>query len=433
MILAYLISIALFLVVVFFSNKMGRLFGMLQLPLISGFLLAGILAGPYLIGVLSTKSVGHLVFVDQVSLAVIAFIAGTELYWEDLKERFHSITYITAVQTFFVFILGSVALYLLSGMIPFMKSMSAGGRITVSLIAASILIARSPSSAIAIVSELRAKGPFTQTVLGVTMVTDVVVIVRFAISHSLAQPLLSTKGFELSFLLILGVELIASLLLGLAIAWVIRTLLWSKIHTYIQSASILIIGYAVFAANGWLLAHAHHYLPIHFHYEPLLVCMIAGFAITNFSRTHEPFHEHLHNMAFPIYVAFFTLTGASLNVNLLVQTWAIALVLVIMRLVMLFMGSWVGGRLAGDPEQHNRLSWMTYVTQAGVSLGLAKQVATAYPSWGQAFAALMISVIVINQLAGPPFFKWAIQRVGEAEVKDEELPEGELQLLKEVG
>ena len=65
-------------------------------------------------------------------------------------------------------------------------------------------------------------------------------------------------------------------------------------------------------------------------------------------------------------------------------------------------------------------------------LGFAKSAVSVLTALSLT-AALMISVIVINQLAGPPFFKWAIQRVGEAEVKDEELPEGELQLLKEVG
>jgi Trk K+ transport system NAD-binding subunit len=64
--------------------------------------------------------------------------------------------------------------------------------------------------------------------------------------------------------------------------------------------------------------------------------------------------------------------------------------------------------------QHNRISWMAYVTQAGVGLGLAKEVGVEFPEWGAAFATVIISVIVLNQIVGPPFFKWAIQRVGEA-------------------
>ena len=44
-----------------------------------------------------------------------------------------------------------------------------------SLFSGIIAVARSPASALAVIKELRADGPFTQTVLGVTMVSDVVV------------------------------------------------------------------------------------------------------------------------------------------------------------------------------------------------------------------------------------------------------------------
>ena len=84
------------------------------------------------------------------------------------------------------------------------------------------------------------------------------------------------------------------------------------------------------------------------------------------------------------------------------------------RLAGIFIGSFSGGLLAGDSMQHNRISWMTYVTQAGVGLGLAKQVAGEFPDWGTGFAALMIGVIIVNQLIGPILCKWAINRTGEA-------------------
>jgi Trk K+ transport system NAD-binding subunit len=70
--------------------------------------------------------------------------------------------------------------------------------------------------------------------------------------------------------------------------------------------------------------------------------------------------------------------------------------------------------LAGDPAAHNRISWMAYITQAGVGLGLAKEVAGAFPDWGAAFAAMMISIIVLNQLIGPALFKAAINLAHEA-------------------
>ena len=83
------------------------------------------------------------------------------------------------------------------------------------------------------------------------------------------------------------------------------------------------------------------------------------------------------------------------------------------------MGSLGGGIAAGDKMQHNRISWMAFVTQAGVGLGLAKEVAVEFPEWGGEFATVIISVIVLSQIIGPPFIKWAINRVGEAHPRGE--------------
>ena len=77
----------------------------------------------------------------------------------------------------------------------------------------------------------------------------------------------------------------------------------------------------------------------------------------------------------------------------------------------------VGGGLAGDPKEFNRIGWMPYVTQAGVGLGLATVIAAKYPEWGPEFATIIISVIVLNQIVGPPLFKWAIIHVKESHTR----------------
>ena len=68
---------------------------------------------------------------------------------------------------------------------------------------------------------------------------------------------------------------------------------------------------------------------------------------------------------------------------------------------------------------------MAYITQAGVGLGLAKEVAIEFPQFGNDFTTLMVAVIVLSQLAGPPFFKFAIRLVGEShlpkDIKDDEI------------
>eukprot|EP00501_MAST-03F_sp_TOSAG23-6_P000683 GSMAST32.ASY1.ANO1.710.1 assembled CDS len=73
--------------------------------------------------------------------------------------------------------------------------------------------------------------------------------------------------------------------------------------------------------------------------------------------------------------------------------------------------SYLGGYASGEPDDENKSSWMAYITQAGVALGLAKKVHLEYSGWGGAFATTMISVVVINQIIGPPFFRYIVEKV----------------------
>ena len=415
--LEILVALASFAIIALASDRIGRFFATIKLPMISGFLLIGILAGPYLLRLVSQETVLHLVFLDDISLAVIAFAAGSELHLQELRNRFKSIAWVTATNSIIIPIIGVIATYMLADYIPFMQPLDSAGRIGVSLLAGAILVARSPSSAIAIVNELRARGPFTRTVLGVTMVSDVVIIILFAIAISIAHVLFSGSDLELNFIFLLGAELLVSFGIGYLVGRVLDLILSRHISSHLKSALILIVGYAVFVFASWVIRYSHDNLPFEFALEPLLICMIGSFVVTNFSGYRREFLQILHDIGPPIYVIFFTLTGASLQMDVFVQLWAIALALFAIRIVALFIASYAGGTLAGDPAKHNALSWMTYVTQAGVALGLAKEVGAEFPEWGPAFATMMISTVVISQLAGPPFFKWAIQRVGEAHLQ----------------
>jgi Trk K+ transport system NAD-binding subunit len=142
--------------------------------------------------------------------------------------------------------------------------------------------------------------------------------------------------------------------------------------------------------------------------------MIGSFFVANFSAYRDDLLQIMQELAPSVFVVFFTLTGATLRLEILATVWQLALALFVVRLVGLFIGSFAGGTIAGDPGQHNRVSWLAYVTQAGVGLGLAREVAFEFESFGAAFATLIIAVIVVNQLIGPPLMKLAINRVGEA-------------------
>lgn len=415
------IFIAAFTVVVLAARQIGQTFSKARLPLITGFLFTGILTGPFILNFISADAVKNLRFVDEISLAFIAFVAGSKFYLKDLKGHFKSIRWATIGLVLSTFTLGSLSFFVLLDVIPFMRTLPATGRVSASILAGAILVARSPSSAVAIVNELRAKGPFTKTVLGVTVIMDVVVITLFAVNSSIADALISGLQFNISFVFLLIAELILSLVIGYALGKTLEFILFLPTKRLFKTGMILVAGYGIFVLSSVIRISSKKHLPFEVLLEPLLICMIASFITINFSKYRAELLKIFDVIGLPIYIAFFTLTGASLALDILVQTWPIALALFAIRLVALFIGSMGGGMLAGDPMKHNRIYWMGYITQAGISLGLAKEVAIEFPRWGAAFATIIISVIVMNQIVGPPFFKWAIHIAEEARPRAETL------------
>ncbi|MCB8921261.1 MAG: cation:proton antiporter [Ardenticatenaceae bacterium] len=413
----FLVAFLSFTILALAAGQIGQVFKRFRLPLISGFLFAGILVGPYLLNLISHEAIIRLRFVDEVSLAYIAFAAGSELYLEELRSQFKSITWVTIGLIVSTFTLGSTAVFLLARFVPFMQAMVGNGRIAIALLAGGILVARSPSSAIAIINELRAKGPFTRMTLGVTVIMDVVVIILFAINSSIADALLTQVAVNLGFVLLLAVELVLSIAFGYLLGRILQMVLSLQIKGYLKTGLILLIGYSAFVLSFMLRDFTHAQFAVEILLEPLLVCMIGSFYVVNRTPFRLEFTQALETVGPAIYILFFTLTGAALALDVLVETWAIALALFAVRIVSIFIGSFSGGTIAGDPRKHNRVSWMAFVTQAGVGLGLATEVAVEFPDWGPAFATIIISVIILNQIIGPPLFKWVVNYVGEARTR----------------
>ncbi len=408
-----------FLIIVLASRQIGSSFARLRLPLISGFLCTGILAGPYVLALIPASAIDRLRFVDEIALAFIAFAAGSELFVRQLRNRLKSIRYTTACLVAGTFCLGSLGFFLLSEVIPFARQMPASHRAAIALLAGAILVARSPSSAIAVVNELRAKGPFTRTVLGVTVIMDVVVIALFSICTSIAGTILAGDRFDQRFLLILVAELSAALVMAYLLSKLLRIILARRMPRQAKTFLILGAGYTTFVLSSSIRHWTQSHIDIELLLEPLLVCMLAGFFTINYSEYRTEFRKVLHDIAPYVYVAFFTLTGASLALDVLVDAWLIALSLFGVRIIGVFLGSFTGGVLSREPMRFNRISGMAYITQAGVGLGLAKDVAVEFPHWGATFATMIIAVIVLNQLVGPPLFKWALFLAREAHPRTE--------------
>jgi Kef-type K+ transport system membrane component KefB len=119
----------------------------------------------------------------------------------------------------------------------------------------------------------------------------------------------------------------------------------------------------------------------------------------------------------PVYVVFFAISGASLNLEALRVSWLLALVFVVWRGVLKFFGTYIGARLVKEEPGIQKHSWTGFISQAGVSLGMAIVVAENFPEWGEQFKALALGVIAINQIIGPILFHRLLIKKGEASVK----------------
>ena len=410
--------IAGFLIISISANQIAKAFQKIKLPLITGLIFTGIVAGPYIIGLIPVSAKRDLNFINETALAFIAFAAGAELYLRELRSRLNSIKWNTFGQLVVTFVLGSVLVYFLSGLIPYMKDLNNAAKISISMITAAVFVARSPASAIAVINELRAKGPFVQTVMGVTVVKDFLVIVLFSICISLSQVLISGEEFKYTEILLLLLELALSFSIGFYVfGFLLKTVLRWRIRRVPKTILVLLVGYSAYLLSSQVgtitESQFHHRIFL----EPLLMCILASFHVTNYSKARPEFLKILEDVSIPVYVAFFTLTGASFSLNVIGQVIGVALILFFIRIVTMIIGAYTGGLLAKDPMKFNHLGWMPYITQAGVALGLATVVANEFPGWGEQFATVIIALIVINQFIGPPLFKWAIFQVGEDRVR----------------
>jgi Kef-type K+ transport system membrane component KefB len=394
----------------------GDVLSHFKIPKITGYILAGILFGPYALGLVDAATVRELKLIDDLALTFIALAAGGELRLEQLRQRRRSIAMTVLFLTVVVF-LGVAAFVLVARpLLPFLEGGSTAEVMAVAALMGIIAVARSPSSAIAIIHECRSRGPFTEMVLGVTVVMDVLVIFLFAVVVSACQAfVIPGGGMDFQFIETIGIELAGSVAAGIVLGWVV-----SLYITYVKAELLVFILAVAFLVTFFSRQFAFlidRFYSISFHLEPMLICVTAGFWIQNFSRSGRQFMDQIDRSSLPIYVIFFSLTGAALNVGALNETWLIAVLVVIARSILIWLGAYLGTSSSGDPLRFRQMAGLSFITQAGVSLGLAGIIVRRFPEWGAMLATTIVAIIALNQIIGPIAFKFALNAVGEARAR----------------
>lgn len=379
----------------------GGVAEMISLPRITGYLLIGFVIGPSLLGLLSEQMIENLRPINGIAVSLIAMTAGMEISVQQLKRLWRRMLVLTTCNILGVFLLVYAALLVVSPWVPFLSGEPLSFILVVCLVFGSIAVATSPTVTIALITEYRAKGPLSETVLSVTVLKDIVVILFFATSMAVAKPLLDADTtFDPSFMLTIGGEIFGSLAAGAVLGWLV-SLIVSRVR---REAPLFVVGLAVLIAQGSGALHL----------EPLLVALVAGFFLESLSpRDATPLLHGIEESSFPVYAIFFALAGATIHLDALADLWAIALFLVVVRAGALFVGTWAGAKWTDSPEPVRRYGWMGFISQAGVTLGLSVIVVRAFPDWGPGIQTIVVAMIAVHELLGPIAFRYALGKANE--------------------
>ncbi|MEJ2634201.1 MAG: cation:proton antiporter [Calditrichia bacterium] len=382
----------------------GKTVMRLQLPKITGYILAGILAGPYVTDLLSVPVVRNLQLIDNIALSLIALTAGGEFRYKTIKKQMKTIGSTILWQVIIVLLTFVIFIFLYQNHISFLAHKPLNVVLGVALIFGSLAIAKSPATTIAIITESRAKGKFTDFVLGVTVFKDIVVVLVFSIVISFAKPMiLPETPLHFTYLFNVFLEIILSIIVGFAAGLLI--LFYLK---YVGKQTVLFL-------LGFILLGIE--LSRMFHLEVILLFMVAGFFVQNFSNAGGKLISAIEGGSLPIFVIFFAIAGASLNFPVFLENWFLAVLIVGLRMLSTYEGTYIGARLTGGSREVQNYGWMGFIGQAGLTLGLAVLVKQNLPGIiGESIATLIIASIAINQIVGPVMFRYSLVKVGETGV-----------------
>lgn len=381
-----------------------------RLPRITGYLVLGLLAGPHLTGVVTTADGEVLRLFEELALGLIALTAGGEFKLEMLRLRLRPVLALTASHSLGILLAVGGLAWLVLRWTAVPSMLSPGQAAAAALVLGVVAVAKSPATTVAIITETRARGELTETVLGVTILKDLVILLLFAWSQALAGAWVAGTPVNLGLLrgvgLEIGLSLVVGVVLGLLLGWYLL-----RVGRHLQLTVLLL------ALVSVELGHASEL-------EHLLVCMAAGCTVRNlFPRVAGGFVAALEQASPPIYVVFFALVGAGLDVTAVPAVWLPAAAYVLVRLAATWLATRLPARLAGAGPAVVRHAWMGFIAQAGLSLGFAARIRRDLPEIGETLATLVVAAVVVNQLVGPVLWEHALRAAGETR-DDEPPPDG---------
>lgn len=392
------------------ASLLGDLAERVKLPRLSGYLVFGLLCGPYLLNLITSSMARELQVINGLAIALIAFVAGLEINLARLRERLGAILTVGGVTLAVMYVL-LLALFLVAW--PWLPvAPDAGGleRLAMAAVLTILVVSFSPTISLAVIAECRARGPLTELVLAVVVLADLVLIFAFTLAMQFAR--WATGGAlpgDVSLLTQLLWEIGGSLAFGALVGGLFALYL----RAIGREITIMLLALcAVVSVGGTAL-----------HFEPLLAALAAGLVVENIAPPRgDALRDAVERSAMPVLVIFFAAAGASLQVDALATIGLTAAALAAARLVTMRIGSRLGRHAAGLADPSSSLMWMGLVSQAGVTLGLVIIVANEFEGWGAAIQTIVVAMIALHVLTGPILFRSALARAGEIGRLDEPAP-----------
>jgi trehalose-6-phosphate synthase/Kef-type K+ transport system membrane component KefB len=373
----------------------------IHVPRLTGYLLFGVIVGPYLGNIITASMARQLQAITGIATTLIALIAGLTLSLERLGSRLAAIVKLTTA-TLGVAILGLfVTAWIAWPWLPVAPDATGLSRLGMVVLLVVIVVSFSPTMTAAVIADTGARGRLSDMVLAMVVLADLMLLVLFSVSMQFARILFETNESEgIDVLVRFAWEIGGSVAFGVLVG-----ALFALYMRYVgRELTLVLLGVCGLLSQVGTTQQ----------FEPLLAAMAAGLVIENLAVAQgDTLRAAVQRGAPPVLVVFFVAVGTSLRLDAVASIGFAALALSAVRLALIRLGVTTGLELSGLHDQNGKYAWTGLVSQAGITLGFASLVATEFTGWGNQVQLLLVGSIAIHELVGPILFRYGLTRAGE--------------------
>ena len=374
----------------------AKLVSLAKLPNVTGYLVGGLIIGPSILNIIPKATVTHMEIVSEAALGMIAFGIGSEFSFKHLKQIGTGIISLTVIQAVSAFAAVAAAIALIFGQ-----------GIAVGLVLGSIGVATAPAATLLVVRQYKAKGPVVDALLPLVAIDDAVGIIIFGLCIAAVKAIHVPQGnFSLMASIAKPVwEIVFAVIIGFILG-----LILSYIAPRVRGEEELLCITLAMVFLGVALATK-------FNISSLLLCMTMGGVLTNLTTNSPKVFGLIDKFTPPIYVAFFTLSGADLDLSILKSVGLIGIGYIISRSIGKIFGGYIGARIINSPPAVQKYLGITLLPQAGVAIGLSLVAQSALPEFGASIRTVVLFATLIYELVGPVLTKLALIGAGEIQTR----------------